>query len=78
MISRHSAITVLLRSGKTLVLDVSGENASVGDRNVGWNTARRYVKRLRNGNQPELARQVLIEYPDRKVRLVNEGTTASK
>lgn len=73
MISQVDKITRLLRGGRTLVLQVAEERAEIERVPVDWKVARRYAKRLRHGYQPDLARRVLIEYPDHSVTLENEG-----
>lgn len=73
MISQIGKITRLLRNGRTLVLQVAEERAEIERVPVDWEVAQRYVRRLRHGYQPDLARRVLIEYPDHSVMLENEG-----
>lgn len=74
MITGHPSITKLLRDGASLVLHIAEERAHIGSLAVDWNTARAYVRRLRNGDQPELARRVVLEFPDWTATVQEEAT----
>lgn len=77
MISSHSSITQMLRDGASLTLHVAEERAHIDSARVAWKTARAYVRRLRNGNQPQLARRVVLEYPDWTITVKEESERAS-
>lgn len=72
MITGHPTITRILRDGGTLTLHIAEERAELGPTTVDWKTARSYTKRLRHGNQPELSRHVVLNYPNRTVTLTEE------
>lgn len=74
MITGHPSITKLLRDGASLILDIVEERAHIGSLVVDWKSARSYVRRLRHGNQPELARRVVLEFPERSTTVQEEKT----
>lgn len=80
MITGHPSITRLLRGGASLILNIVEERAHIGSLVVDWNSAQTYVRRLRSGHQPELARRVVLEFPDRTTTVQEEKTngTASR